>query len=466
MAVSWVATPALAQEAQHVAAPSYQGPKNMEVALSAVRYEDVATNSPSAIVYVLVRNNTTKSAPLTRDTFAGTALSVGASVYSSTSYTFPSGYDVAGAFENRTLAGGTVVTIAFRFQLSGPVPTAPSTLTIHENPPVKLLGKANIFTLSKSVPGYVGAPAPAPKLGTPPQLELGRDGYQSNRVSDSSFHQLGPLRVRADQIQYGRLPAGGANAEYIEVLATAQNTLAVPVLIHGSTISGIVVSEKGDNTRSDTVKFYKDGVVATSFRLNPGEWMYVTASYGFPNEAALRAARRLAISYSPSDQAGGTFAIDVPPLTKKAETTPTTTKAEPVPGATTSTPATTEAASTAGEGDFRKTAYMDVKLDGVASTNAGIEVTLAVRNRIGRRLGMQHDWQTYTLLGSDGAAYRSDGNHYGSSARDALRTTVWLENDEEAKRTYLFARVPPGVTPTQLIIRDGGKEKARIDLPR
>jgi hypothetical protein len=110
---------------------------------------------------------------------------------------------------------------------------------------------------------------------------------------------------------------------------------------------------------------------------------------------------------------------------------------------------------------------MDVKLDRTGRSKlGGAEVTLTVRNMIGRRLGMQNDWQTYSLLGSDGVEYRHDGNHYGASGSEPLASTVWLENENEAKRTWVFPKLPAAVAPVRLIIREYAEEKARIELPR
>lgn len=46
------------------------------------------------------------------------------------------------------------------------------------------------------------------------------------------------------------------------------------------------------------------------------------------------------------------------------------------------------------------------------------------------------------------------------------RCTVWLENEEEAKRTLVFPRLPFGETATRLIIRAYGKEVASFELPK
>lgn len=453
------AAPAFAQDAQTSPDGTFVRLDKIMARIEAVRYENVATNRPSVIIYATVRNDSVNPILLAANTFDGTSLLNGSTVHTGASYTFATGFEPGreGRFESRTLGVSRTALVAFRYQLSARAPTAPMQLTLREAPLFKLPGKKGGGEATFNVQGYAGAPAAPPKLTTPPQLALSPGGYQTIRVADSSFHQTGALRIRADQVQYGRSQAGGANPENIEVTATAQNTLSVPVMVHASSLSGSIVSDGRPNTRSSTVLLYNGGTAATSFTLASGEWMYFTASHAFQNDAALRAARRLSLSYSPFDQAGGTFTIDIPRLTALTDPKP-----EALKQGAAAEPATTAA----GGGDFKKTAYMDVKLDQVARRKTGeVDVTLTVRNKIGRRLGMQHDWQTYSLLGSDGVEYRTDGNHYGTSGSDHLASTVWLENDNEAKRTHVFARVPAGVKPARLIIRESGVEKASIDLP-
>ncbi|KQY80335.1 hypothetical protein ASD25_09265 [Brevundimonas sp. Root1423] len=123
--------------------------------------------------------------------------------------------------------------------------------------------------------------------------------------------------------------------------------------------------------------------------------------------------------------------------------------------------------SVSGTGAFQPTAYFDIKVDRVGRTDDGsVEIVLVARNASGDRRGSPYDPQTYSLEGSDGMEYRTDGNHYGDSALDRPGSTNWIQPGAQSRVTYVFPRVPAGVTPARLILRENGALTAAFELPR
>gem|GEM_PF-5693470 len=459
MAALCAAAPASAQSAQFAAQAAYSRLDKLSARVEAVRYENVASNRPFVIVYLMIRNESNAPVLLTASTFEGTTLTNGSSVFSGVTHSFPAGFGIGeeGRLETKTLASYSTYRIAFRYQLGDRVPTAPLRLTLREKPLLKILGKpAGGGEASFSVDGYAGSPAATPPLTTPPYAPVEPGGYQTTRITDASFRPFGPLRARVDGVRYASSTGHPNGPETIEIRATVQNTLPVALILKSSALGSIIVEEGGRSTRNMSNGIFKSAARYESYTLPPGEWVSVHYFHFFPDQARLRAARRLTLMFESSEHPGGSLTIDIPRFTALTE---------PQPAASKQTQPEASAASAAG--GFQKTAYMDIKADSVtARKTGGVDVTVTVRNKLGRRLGMQHDWQDYWVVGSDGLEYRTDGNHYGASGSDVLRTTVWLENDGEAKRTHVFPKVPFGVTATRLIIREYGKEKARIELPR
>lgn len=116
------------------------------------------------------------------------------------------------------------------------------------------------------------------------------------------------------------------------------------------------------------------------------------------------------------------------------------------------------------EGGFQRTAYLDMKVDRVTRTSGGgVEVTLTAKHDGDARRGIQHDPQRYSVMGSDGVEYAWDGNYYGASSRERPSHTVFLARSEGTV-TYVFPRVPAGVSPVRLILRQDGRETASFDL--
>lgn len=454
-----LAAPAAAQSVQFAQQTAYSRLDKLSARVEAVRYENVASNRPFVIVYLMIRNESNAPVLLTASSFEGTTLTNGSSVFSGVTHSFPVGFGIGeeGRLETKTLASYSTYRIAFRYQLIGAAPTAPLRLSLREKPLLKVLGKpAGGGQASFSVDGYAGSPAATTPLTTPPYAPAEPDGYQTTRIPDVSFRPLGPLRARVDGVRYASSAGHPNGPETIEIGATVQNTLPVALILKSSALGSIVVEEGGRSSRNASNGIFKNAARYESYTLPPGEWVFVRYFHFFPDQARLRAARRLTLIFESSEHPGGSFTIDIPRFTALTESQPAASKQ--------TQPA---APATAASGDFQKTAYMDVKADSVtARKTGGVDVTVTVRNKLGRRLGMQHDWQDYWVVGSDGVEYRTDGNHYGTSGSDVLRTTVWVENDGEAKRTHVFPRLPFGVTATRLIIREYGKEKARIELPR
>jgi hypothetical protein len=198
------AAPAMAQKAQFAPQTAYSRLDKLSARIEAVRYENVASNRPVVTVYLMVRNESTAPVLLAQNTFEGTALANGSSVHSGVGHIFPIGFAAGeeGKFEARTLASYSTYRIAFRYQLSGAVPTAPLRLTLREKPLLKLLGKPAGGETTLSVDGYVGAPTspPPPPLKTPPQLPLYNGRLQVIRHPDASFRAFGPFRARIDEV--------------------------------------------------------------------------------------------------------------------------------------------------------------------------------------------------------------------------------------------------------------------------
>ena len=128
---------------------------------------------------------------------------------------------------------------------------------------------------------------------------------------------------------------------------------------------------------------------------------------------------------------------------------------------------TPQGGSVAGTGDYRPTAYLDMRIDRVGRTADGsVEVILAARNSSGERKGVQHDTQRFALIGSDGFEYGWDGNFYGQSGAEHLNETIWLQPQAQSRVTYVFPRVPADVTPARLILRENGAQSVVFELPR
>jgi hypothetical protein len=93
-----------------------------------------------------------------------------------------------------------------------------------------------------------------------------------------------------------------------------------------------------------------------------------------------------------------------------------------------------------------------------------MEVAFTARNYLPGRRGLQYNDNRFTLMGSDGVEYKADGNFYGRSGAEKLNGTIWLEKDEQAAVTYIFPGVPPSVTATRLVVRDGDKVVGQFDV--
>ncbi len=121
----------------------------------------------------------------------------------------------------------------------------------------------------------------------------------------------------------------------------------------------------------------------------------------------------------------------------------------------------------AGGGDYRPTAYLDMRIDRVGRTADGsVEVILAARNSSQERKGVQYDTQRFALIGSDGFEYGWDGNYYGQSGAEHLNETIWLQPQAQSRVTYVFPRVPADVTAARLILRENGAQTTVFELPR
>jgi hypothetical protein len=451
-------SPAIAQEAQSTPNVPAVRLDKVSVRPDWVRYENTASNRPSVIVYATIQNRMSSPILLMPSMFEASLLE-GGHVYGASSYTFAVGTAAGqeGSFTAaRTLAPNHFVTLAFRYQLQGRVSALPSTWAIKERQLPALLGKTSP-EIRFSVPAY------QPPLKTPPLPPLRNQGLQTLRPP-SSFLQLGPVRLRADQISYGVssvLDKWGPVLASVDV--TVQNMTNAAIEIDSGYFDAHVVDEADKRTRYAFSKFIQGaGSVYGKVRLNSGESIPAQINFNMQGDAGLRSVRRLDIRYTDPQRTTAFSSVDLPRFTASAASPAAGKTAAPTPGVTPEASGATAAA-----GDFKKTAYMDVKLDRAGRSKlGGAEVTLTLRNMIGRRLGMQNDWQTYSLLGSDGVEYRADGNHYGASGSEPLASTVWLENENEAKRTWVFLKVPSKVTPVRLIIREGAKEQASIDLPR
>lgn len=128
---------------------------------------------------------------------------------------------------------------------------------------------------------------------------------------------------------------------------------------------------------------------------------------------------------------------------------------------------TPQGGSVTGTGDYRPTAYLDMKVDRIGRTADGsVEVILAARNSSEERKGVQYDTQRFALIGSDGFEYGWDGNYYGQSGAEHLKETIWLQPQAQARVTYVFPRVPADVTAARLILRENGTQTTVFELPR
>ncbi|HWU94104.1 MAG TPA: hypothetical protein VN029_00820, partial [Sphingomonas sp.] len=123
------------------------------------------------------------------------------------------------------------------------------------------------------------------------------------------------------------------------------------------------------------------------------------------------------------------------------------------------------ATSSAVTGDFRDTGYFFTRLDAVRRQRSGlVEVTLTMRNDQNVRRSTWNNYNSWTVIGSDGLSYKHDGNAYGRDGTDRMTTSVYLEKDGTAPLTYVY-KMPYGVNPVRLVVRDYyGKPLTEFDL--
>ncbi len=127
-------------------------------------------------------------------------------------------------------------------------------------------------------------------------------------------------------------------------------------------------------------------------------------------------------------------------------------------GGSTAMPAPSPQPAASGSTGFQggTDAYFQLRLDAARRIGPGVAVTFTARNEADQRRGLQYNENRFSLLGSDGVEYRTDGNYYGPSASELLNATVWLEKGQEAPITYLFP-MPSSVTPSRVRVRGPGQ---------
>lgn len=157
-----------------------------------------------------------------------------------------------------------------------------------------------------------------------------------------------------------------------------------------------------------------------------------------------------------------------PPSTEKTGAPPPEVKTSiPTPTPTpTPTPKPAEATTTNVGGGFRNTGYLFTRLDAVRrGADGAVEVTFTMRNDQNVRRSIWNNDNTWTLIGSDGLSYKYDGNDYGRDGSEPRKTSTWLEKGDSNVITYVYRKVPAGVKPGRLVVRDYyGKVITEYDL--
>ncbi|NIJ20417.1 outer membrane biosynthesis protein TonB [Sphingomonas naasensis] len=145
---------------------------------------------------------------------------------------------------------------------------------------------------------------------------------------------------------------------------------------------------------------------------------------------------------------------------------PTPTPAPAPTPAPRPTPAPAKETTTTVGGGFRNTGYLFTRLDAVRrGADGAVEVTFTMRNDQNVRRSIWNNDNSWTLIGSDGLSYKFDGNDYGRDSSDRRTTSTWLEKGDANVITYVYRKVPAGVKPARLIVRDYyGKIITEYDL--
>lgn len=118
-------------------------------------------------------------------------------------------------------------------------------------------------------------------------------------------------------------------------------------------------------------------------------------------------------------------------------------------------------------GAFTLAGRMSYRVDAAGrrgGPTAPIEVALTARNNTEKSMSLQTAYNTFVLIGSDGAEYETDGNNYGRSGVDVMKRGRPLQRHEQAVLTLVFPKTPVGVTPARLLVKSQGAPTAEFYL--
>lgn len=329
--------------------------------------------------------------------------------------------------------------------------------------------QANAVVDLPAPPGATPTPTqPPPPADTPPPDTSG----DPIKFNDQGFFSLGRWTVRVSELQY-KTPTS------MTVSITAKNKTVVSLppqsvfeftLNSGAGAATRTIAKQIVYAPSSPVAALKEVVVTPSFDLPRAQQEMVSSitikELAQPKQGLLlkaQAATSVDIPVQPRRKA------PAPASTGKTGTATTKDTPAPAPAPTpapapapTPAPAATSASVT---GDFRNTGYFLTRLDAVRRQRSGaVEVTLTMRNDQTIRRSIWNNYNSWTLIGSDGQSYKHDGNGYGRDGTDRMTTSVYLEKDGTAPLTYVYP-MPFDVKPVRLVVRDYyGKPLTEFDL--
>lgn len=251
--------------------------------LEAVRYENTDSPSPSVIIYGVVQNNANMPYALRADTFRGTQLTSGSSVFTSAGYTFANGMRPGqeGSFSNLNLGPGVGRLIAFRYRLRGPLRPDGYMWTLRNQT------ESGSGTSNQAIPGPVlPKPLPASQLPTPPAVAL---RSEKSVAGDGSFVALGPWRIRLDEVAYGN-GGPGRNTGLTTVMATLQNTFDTDRVLTRASLSSRIMQSSGESTLSGA-NWANNSTTWTQLVVRPGESVALQLTHYLPDAPAQHRAR-------------------------------------------------------------------------------------------------------------------------------------------------------------------------------
>lgn len=274
-------------------------------------------------------------------------------------------------------------------------------------------------------------------------------------LDDTGFNPVQMWAVRLDDVAYG---AADGKSRNVVITATFRNDTAQNLPFNEKTARALVERKDGSPIASLRVGY----VHQTQDALPP--WHYlpdtpippkgrITVRYVY--EVGDKAAQQQLQMWNVIEQTpkveglkikfvdGKSIRIPLTPLGKDARGD---APAEALPQTTGGV------ASTA----FTRAGALSYRVDAAGrrgGPTAPIEVALTARNDADKRMSLQTAYNTFVLIGSDGAEYRTDGNDYGRSGAERMKYGRRLQKGEQAVLTLVFPKPPASVSAARLLVK-------------